>query len=138
MAALVFCEDGLVYALDALTTAFNADGVVCRLFQNNHTPVEGDDISDYTEADFSGYAPVTIGPWDAAAIVSGKAEADATTPCAFANTTGAVGNDIYGYYVTDSGGTFLIYAQAASSPPIDMNTAGQSLTVTPRITDDNA
>jgi hypothetical protein len=137
MPALVNSEEGLKFVLNAITGAFNSGGVKLRLFKNNHTPVEGDTIGNYTEADFSGYAAVAIGPWNAATYSSGSASASATSSQTFTNSTGAVGNDIYGYYVTDAGNTTLYFAQIASTVPIDMNTALQSLTVQPVYTTDN-
>lgn len=134
---LVFCEDGLKFSLDTLAAALNAGTAKLRLFKNNHTPDEADDISDYTEADFSGYAAATIGAWNAATYAGGLANVEATTAQTFTNSTGAVGNDVYGYYVTDSAGTVLYYAQRANSPPLSLQLAGEAVTITPAIDANN-
>jgi len=135
--ALIVCEGGLKFALDSLTAALVAGTAKLRLYQNNYTPTEADDISDYTEATFSGYAAATIGTWNAATYGGGEAEAEATTAHTFTNSTGAVGNDIYGYYVTDSAGTVLYWAQRATSPPLSLQLAGEAVTITPAITGNN-
>ena len=92
--------------LDSLRTVFNSAGLKVRLFKNNYTPVAGSVIGSFTEANFSGYTPANLGTLAAAATVSGKASSTAGS----ANTwtkSGATGNDVYGYYVTDAAGTVL-------------------------------
>jgi len=104
-----------------------------RLFKNNYTPVAGSVIGSFTEANFSGYTPGSLGTLAAATTVSGRASTTAGT----ANTwtkSGATGNDIYGYYVTDSGGTVLYWAERGSAAPYSMNTNGEGLSVTPTVT----
>jgi len=119
--------------LDNLRSVWNAAGLKVRLFKNNYTPVAGSVIGSFTEANFSGYTPGSLGTLGAATTVSGRASTTAAT----ANTwtkSGATGNDIYGYYVTDAGGTVLYWAERGSAAPYSMNTNGEGLSVTPTVT----
>jgi hypothetical protein len=119
--------------LDSLRSVFNGAGLVVRLFKNNYTPVAGSVIASFTSADFSGYTPGALGTLAAAATVGGKASSTAGT----ANTwtkSGATGNDIYGYYVTNAAGTVLYWAERGAGAPYSLNTNGEGLSVTPVIT----
>jgi len=119
--------------LDLLRTSLNSSSLVVRLFKNNYTPVAGSVLSDFTTADFSGYSPSALGTLAAATTVSGKASTTAGT----ANTwtkSGATGNDIYGYYITNGANTVLYWAERGGSAPYSLNTNGEGLSVTPVLT----
>lgn len=119
--------------LDLLRTSLNSSGLVVRLFKNNYTPVAGSVVGSFTSADFSGYSPSSLAALAAAATVGGKA----STTAGAANTwtkSGATGNDIYGYYVTNAAGTVLYWAERGSAAPYSLNTNGEGLSVTPVFT----
>lgn len=126
---IIVPSEELVRSLDDYLGLLNSAGVVIRLFSNNHTPVIGDTVAAYTEATFSGYSSQTVGAWGGAVFSSSKARSTATTPRTFTNSTGAVGNTIYGYYVTDAGGSDLVFAHRPDNGPFDLLTAGKSMTV---------
>lgn len=120
----------LVADLDNTLAALDAAGALVILFKNNWTPVVGDTISALTEADFSGYVAQTIGTWSGSVFATGKARAVAAgNPFTFANTTGSVGNDVYGYAVVNAAKTFLHWAERGASAPYDLNGAGKSLAI---------
>lgn len=102
----------------------------CHLYQNNVTPADATVIGSFTEATFSGYAYANILNWTIPATVGGRATttADAIT---FTNSTGAVGNAIYGYYVTDSANN-LLWAEKDPNAPIGINVTGDNYVITPK------
>ena len=122
---------GELVILDQLRGAWG-NTLILHLYQNNYSPVDGSVIGSFTEATFSGYATQTCASWSAAATVSGRASTSATART-FTNSTGSVGNSIYGYYVTDGSGN-LMWAEADPSAPVGMNNPGDSYTVTPTFT----
>lgn len=134
-------EDGLLDLNDAKTAMMHDGGGsnewILHLFKNAHTCVLGDVVADFTEADFSSYVPQPIGAFSGSAFGGGVAIADGTTPITWTNSTGAVGNDIYGVYCTDLAGTSLKFSENPPSVPIDMNTAGATIQYIPRMTEEN-
>lgn len=117
--------------LQLLIDAWGSD-VTIHLFKVAHTPVAGDTVSDYVEADFEGYAPLAATGWGAPATVGGVTSsiADQLT---FTKGVGGVGNDVYGYFATDLSGTVLYWAESDPAAPIDMNVDGREYLVTPRL-----
>jgi len=119
--------------LDLLRSSLNGASLKVRLFKNNYTPVAGSVIASFTEANFSGYAAGNLGTLAAATTVSGKASTTAGTSNTWTKS-GATGNDVYGYYITDSGGTVLYWAERGGAAPYSLNTNGEGLSVTPVLT----
>jgi hypothetical protein len=112
-----------------LTTILGAS-VNMRLFKNNVTPDPALGVGQFTEADFSGYAPTTL-PSFTVAVVSHVAQGSAA-PQSFTADGGIVGSPqtVYGYYVTDSGGALLWSELIATGPTAFVN-PGDQLQVTP-------
>lgn len=133
----IFQADGLEAACNALADlAHDGGGAaewVVHLYKNNFTPLEGSVLGSFTEADFSGYAPLPIGAFGAAVYAFGRATALGVAPLTWTNTTGAVGNDVYGVFVTNAAGTVLQFAERAPAAPIDMQTAAQVMSYTPSL-----
>lgn len=122
----------LIFLTDLIANTLN--GTKLKLFQNNHTPVDADVLSDYTECTFTGYAAITLNSWSAAFTnVGNKAETDETLRTFTAGTIGT-SNNVYGYYVTDAAGTHLLFAELASGGPYAINTTGQTFSVQPKFT----
>ena len=131
--ALVVLDQGSLILLGALQGGPFSAGYVLRLFQNNHTPAEGDDNTDYVEADFDGYSAIAIGSWTPPYLNgSGKAEIDEINRT-FTQTGTGITNDVYGYYVTDPAGN-VVWAERDPSAPVAMNAAGRTYTVFLRFT----
>lgn len=102
-----------------------------RLFQNNFTPNNASQLSDFTVADFAGYANITLtgGSWTTtpgAPSVAAYAEQTFTR-----TTTGAV-QTIYGYYIVNAGGT-KVWAYEKFATAQAVTSAGSTIRVTPRI-----
>jgi hypothetical protein len=80
---------------------------VIRLYQNNRIFTPADVPADYTECNFTGYAPISSPAWGVPFInLSGDGEMD--SPNLVWTFTGSSGTQFaYGMYVTDSSQTKL-------------------------------
>lgn len=84
--------------LDTLDLSALLTGSVVRLFQNDFQPTPLSLITDFTEADFTGYAAVAVADWGNVVnlgqeVIGFHANAD------YVATGTAVTNTVYGYYV---------------------------------------
>jgi len=118
--------------LDMLRTTLNSSSPKICLFKNNYTPVDSSVLADFTAATFSGYAPVTFTGLGTPATVSGRAVSTNSVAATWTKS-GATGNDIYGYYVTDAAGTSLLWAERGGAAPYSMNVNGEGLSITPTL-----
>lgn len=105
--------------------------IVLRLYKNDYTPVFNSIAANFTQADFTGYASVTLtrGNWNTPVTnVLGAAEIQYNTDVSWTTTTS---QSVYGYYVTDLSGNVL-FAERFSQTRALVN--GDSLTISPRFT----
>ena len=73
-----------------------------RLFQNNHVYAPTDTPAAYTEANFTGYAPITTPAWGVP-FINGGGDAEVDSANLVWTFTGSSGTQpVYGIYVTDS------------------------------------
>jgi hypothetical protein len=83
------------------------------LYKNDYTPVQGSVNSDFTEADFTGYARQGIDPslWTSPTIISNRASMTANSgdPYEFTNTGSS--QTIYGYFIFDTTSSLIIAAE---------------------------
>jgi len=130
--ANVFLQQGDTTVLDAVV---NDAGVLAtlRLFQNDHDPAPTDLDANYVEADFSGYAAVDISAEWGAAFVNpfGQGQIDCLEQV-FTHSGGAVGNTVYGVYVTSNTGK-VMYAERFSTPVL-IETGGSFIGYTAKVT----
>lgn len=134
MAGIVV-RDALVDLLEDSKTDRNTWNL--HLYINNHTPTDGDDVTDYTEATFGGYASIPLASWGAAFLNAANiAESDEILRT-FTCTGAPLTNTVYGYYVTDSGGN-LVGAELNPAGGTPITAAGQVYPVWPRVTLENA
>lgn len=103
-----------------------------HLYKNDVDPDEDTVLADFTEANFVGYAAQDAEDWDTAAIDGGRAVSEAED-LYWEVLSSATANSIYGYYVTDADGE-LAWCEQFAGAPYTMDTAGQRLGVTPRLT----
>lgn len=119
--------------VDALTAGLLHNAQLC-LFKNNYSPVDATVLGDLTEADFDGYARITLSTWSAAALDgSNKASSAIASQTFTMSAPAATPNTIYGIYVLTAGGA-LLYAERNPAGGITMNTAGQTYSYLPRFT----
>lgn len=108
-------------------------GARIRLFKNDIVPGDGDTASTYVEATFSTYSNQQLPNWGTPATSGGVAVVSHPAVTWSVGSAG-VGNNIYGYYVTDSLGNTLYYAERDPAAPVNMNVVGNTYSVTPQFT----
>jgi len=111
-----------------LQKSLGANNTKLHLFTNNHTPAKADTVSSYTECGASGYSAITLSSGSWTYTTQGD-EADYATQT-FSLTSSAT---VYGYYVTDTAGTTLIFAELFSNGPYNIPSSG-SVAVTLHVT----
>jgi hypothetical protein len=106
------------------------DDVKYHLYSNNHTPAAADSLSNYTELAGGGYSAQTAtgSGWSTAPV--GGIETATAPDLTFSLTSSFT---VYGYFVTDSGGTHLLWAELFTGGPITFASLGGTLTLTPTI-----
>jgi hypothetical protein len=118
---------------EILTRALTYEGSKLKLYTNDYTCTETSVIGDFTEATVVGYAHKTLatGTW----VVS---TATNITTASYAEQeflpTTAV--SCYGYMVSNSVGTVLIYAERFTGAPFTLPAGGGSIKVTLNLTGD--
>lgn len=102
-----------------------------KLYTNDRTPAEADVLGSYTESTGSGYAAIALtgASWTITTVTG-------TTTASYAQQTftytGAEAS-IYGYYVVDSAGSNLLWAERFSDGPYAIPSGGGSVKITPQI-----
>lgn len=122
-------------ALKALLNHTAGQNLVLRLFKSNTTPAETDTAATYTEADFTGYAAVTLtgSSW----TVSEGAPTEASyAQQTFSSTANQASQNVYGYYLTQVTSGLLVYAERFSDGPYAIANNGDQIKITPKITAD--
>lgn len=101
------------------------DGAKLMLFQNDFTPDRNTLIADLTVATFGGYAPVTLATWGAPFVPPGEQPRIQHASKQFTPNSGVTPNTIYGWGITNTGGTTLLIAVRLDAPVylIDATTA---------------
>lgn len=117
---IIFPDTGLIRTLLQVV----GDGLIYNLFTNDYTPTLSDALTDYTVANWSGYASQTVTQLDfITQEVTAHVGGISAGPLAFYNTS----NDpvvVYGYFVTDSTGTTLVAAARFDLAPITIPNGG--------------
>jgi len=89
-----------------------------HLFTNDFVPTPTATAADFTEATFTGYAPVAVAGWNADEYnIDGSVSTDATNVMTWVGPGDASGQTIRGYYVLSAGlGTPYLYAVLFDDP----------------------
>lgn len=120
-------------ALSYFVNKSTPENLVLRLFTNNITPAEGDTAATYTQATFTGYAPITLtgANW----VITEGAPSDATYPeQTFTSTAGSQNQDVYGYYLVRATSGRIAYAERFPTAPYNIANNGDAIKITPKIT----
>ncbi|MET0786450.1 MAG: hypothetical protein ABWY25_07085 [Paenisporosarcina sp.] len=109
-----------------------------KLFSNNLTPAVTDTVASLTEVAGGGYTAITLDDDDWVVTIGPPAVAvfNAFQDFNFTGATSGPGT-IYGYYITDSGGTQLLWEERFPTVPF-VPLLGSLIRVKPRITLNNA
>lgn len=132
--ALKIQDGGLSRKMADVRAAWNTTNLKLHLYSNNVTPTTASVLGDFTECTFAGYAAQSIVNWTAPSITSHVATIGAD-PLTFTRSTTGTSQNVYGYYVTDAASAVLYWAELDPSGPKVVTNAGDSITITPQITD---
>lgn len=129
--ALTVPNGGEVELLSRMLNATSTGNVVLHLYTSpSSEPDETATVATFTEEDDGSYSSVELagGSWTVA--TSGG-----TTTAEYAQQDFTIGGSttVYGYYVTDSGGTTLLWFEAFGSAAT-LGAGGGTISVTPKIT----
>lgn len=117
--SIIVMDSGKKVFLDFLS-GFGGDnlvGVVAKLYTNNVTPAHGSVLANFIEAAWAGYVAQTLSGWGGAGL-DGTFHAFSTASLVgFGNTSG-VGQNTYGYFVTDITGAILLFAERFAGAPL--------------------
>ncbi len=129
---LVFTQSGVSSFLANAAAGILAGSLV-HLYQNNYVPTPLDVVANYTEATYTGYVAqaVLAASWNP--VVQPDGSAGLIGPGLFFNPTATtVANVVYGYYVTDSTGLILLWAEQFPAP-VGMDGPGTGFTLVPQL-----
>lgn len=118
-------DEGERYLLDVLLKVALAvsDNWILHLYVND-VDIETDTVlADLDEAFYDGYAPVELirSDWSDAATIGERAVSSwGSGPVSFVADSGD--QDVYGWYVTDSAETVILWAERLASAPFNVST----------------
>jgi hypothetical protein len=110
------------------------NGAKVHLFSSPYVPSRSTPLADLTaiEANYAGYAAVAAGTWgDAIVLVDGSMQILAPS-IQFTPSGSTSPNTIYGAYLTDAGGTNLIYVEPFDVP-VPLPDENSGLVYTPHL-----
>lgn len=90
-------------------------------------------LAQLIEAKWPAYRPITVSTWSPALTVGGRAVSTAD-PALWTRGVGGVASQVYGYYVTDTVGGPLLWAEARAQGPLTMTAPDDQLVILPQIT----
>lgn len=119
-------------ALKALVNHTAPQNLVLKLFKNDWTPADGDDETDATEADFTGYSAVTLtgASWTA---TPGAPSSITYAAQDFASSADQTPQTIYGAYLIQTTSGKLVAAERFASS-ITFQSNGDTYSIVPTIT----
>lgn len=106
---------------------------VYHLFTNDVTITQATALGDFIEANWPDYKPATVTSWTPALTVNGRAVAQAD-PTAWTRGVGGTAKMVYGYYVTDTVGGPLIWAEVRPQGPLRMQFPSDQVMILPQLT----
>jgi hypothetical protein len=131
-------NQGEAFSLEYLVNKSAPQNLVLRLFKNDVTngltQAQKDALvaADFTEADFTGYAAITLtgATWT---VTPGDPAIAAYPVQTFTSSANQTLQNIYGYYLTRVTGGELVWFEALVAP-VPFEFLNDNLLVTPRIT----
>lgn len=125
-------DEALVNWLKELSPTF-IQTLKARLYKTNITIAYGTVFADFVEADFTGYAAISLAGFSTPATLGHSANTAGTQLIWTVGSTPTTTNNIYGVYITDASNTKFYGAVAAASAPIAMAVAGATTVWTPSL-----
>ena len=129
---LVVPSIGRQKTLEYIVGKISNGNLKLHLFSINHTPALGDTLVAYTECAAAGYSAVTLtgANWTAATVNNVTTATYTSSPMPTFTLTAA--DTLYGYFITDSAGTSLLWAELFPAV-YNISSFGGSVVVTPVI-----
>lgn len=120
----------LDYLVGKVTTVRN---LILRLYKTNVTPSETTVVGDLTEADFTGYAAITLtgASWTTS---GGDPATGSYAEQTFSSSADQTPQSVYGYYLTRATDGDLVAAEKFSNGPYVISNNGDTIKLTPTIT----
>lgn len=132
--SLVMADGGLELKMSGARAAWNSTHLKMHLYKTNVTPTTSSTVGSFTECDFAGYAAQDLINWTAPST-TGHVTTIQADPLTFTRSTTGTVQNVYGYYITDSAGTTLYWAELDPAGPRTVTNSGDTVTVTAKITD---
>jgi hypothetical protein len=132
--ALLVPDAAEVVWLKAVINHTAPQNLVLKLFKNNHTPAEGDTEADYTEADFSGYAALTLTGSSWSVSSSGGVTTASYAQQTFTSDADQSTQSVYGYYLVQASSGKIMWAEKFTDGPYPISFNGDDIKVTPKVT----
>jgi len=132
---LVAPDEGEVLLLKYLVNFTPATNPVLHLYENNLTPDDDTCVGcgppdEVTEATAAGYAAITLTGTNFTIATSGGITTAEYADVTFTFTTNAT---IYGYYVTNTSETAVLWVERFSGAPFSLPTGGGTIQITPKV-----
>jgi len=119
---------GEVKILEKALNKVAADDVKIHLYSSNTTPAEDDVVGTYTLITDPAAITLTGANWTVSTLAGTSTAEHAQQTF---NFTGAA--TVYGYVVTDNGGTNLLWSERFTDGPYTIPAGGGSIKITPKI-----
>ncbi len=105
--------------------------LVLKLYKNSYTPVAGSTEANFTEANFTGYAAITLAGANWVVTLASPSYA-AYPQQTFTSSADQTTQNIYGYYLVQATSGKIMGAEAFATPyPISNN--GDTIKITPTL-----
>jgi hypothetical protein len=135
MANLILVDEMLAELLDEQTGKSSAhayDGAKVMLFKNNPTLSTSTVKADLTEADFAGYAQITLAAatFAAASVASHLASTTYGSTLTWTRSTTGTAQTVYGMAVLNSAGTKIICVGNFDGGPYTVTNSGDAISET--------
>lgn len=95
---LVIPDDGKLFLAELLRRGLPLTGTV-RLYTGGLIPDEHTTLADFTEATFSGYAPIMLPPWGPAALSPSHTALISSGPVQWISTAVSMTPPVTGYWI---------------------------------------
>lgn len=131
--AFVMFNQATAIALENLVNKTAPQNLVLRLFKNNWTPAVGDDETDATEADFTGYSAKTLtgASWTS---TPGNPSEISYAMQEFISSANQTAQNVYGWYITQATSGKAICADRFTGAPVVVEVLNDTIRVTPVLT----
>lgn len=107
-----------------------------HLYKNDVTPDGATVVSDFVEADFTGYSAQNTDHWSAAFLNGDLIAQTSDTAHVFTQSGTGTICDVYGYYLTTAGGALLVLSERDPDGPVAMDTTSKTYSVLLSLLDD--